>query len=102
MTKRSKKRDNAFSGRVRKVIFLTRPYILGDGVKGDFGDGTPKITVKGDVGQVNEGDEFEFEGQVVNNPRYGFEFDFSGFVHQLPHDAKELAALTQEEQRGGQ
>ena len=84
-----------FSGRVRKVIFSNPPFaILAVTVlKADFEWDTEEITVKGDVGQVNEGDEFEFEGQVVNNPRYGFEFDFSGFVHQLPHDAKELAAF---------
>ena len=71
-----------FSGRVRKVIFSNPPFaILAVTVlKADFEWDTEEITVKGDVGQVNEGDEFEFEGQVVNNPRYGFEFDFSGFV----------------------
>ena len=64
-----------FSGRVRKVIFSNPPFaILAVTVlKADFEWDTEEITVKGDVGQVNEGDEFEFEGQVVNNPRYGLD-----------------------------
>lgn len=67
-----------FSGRVRKVIFSNPPFAIlaATVLKADFEWDTEEITVKGDVGQVNEGDEFEFEGQVVNNPRYGFEFDF--------------------------
>ena len=53
-----------FSGLVRKVIFSNPPFaILAVTVlKADFEWDTEEITVKGDVGQVNEGDEFEFEG----------------------------------------
>jgi exodeoxyribonuclease V alpha subunit len=84
-----------FTGRVRKVIFSNPPFgILAVTVlTAAFDWDTEEITVKGDVGEINEGDEFEFEGQVVNNPRYGFEFDFTGFRHQLPHNQSELAAF---------
>lgn len=82
-----------FSGEIRKVIFANPPFaILAVKVaQADFTWDTDEITVKGDLGAVAAGERYDFEGQLITDPRYGFEFAFSGFRHRWPHNADEMA-----------
>lgn len=82
-----------FSGKIRKVIFANPPFaILAVTVEqAAFEWDTEEITVKGDLGKVAEGERYDFEGQVIADSRYGFEFAFSGFRHHLPHNEDEMA-----------
>ncbi|KRN58704.1 ATP-dependent RecD-like DNA helicase [Limosilactobacillus secaliphilus] len=52
---------------------------------------TDSITVKGQLGDVVEGDRYEFEGRVVDDQRYGLQFASTGCHVVLPQTASQLA-----------
>lgn len=53
---------------------------------------TDSITVKGQLGDVVEGDRYEFEGRVVDDQRYGLQFASTGCHVVLPQTASQLTS----------
>lgn len=53
---------------------------------------TDEITVKGQLGDVVEGDRYEFEGRVVDDQRYGLQFAATGCHVVLPQNSSQLAS----------
>lgn len=53
---------------------------------------TDAITVKGQLGDVVEGDRYEFEGRVVDDQRYGLQFASNGCHVVLPQTASQLTS----------
>lgn len=82
----------SFTGTVERVIFNRGLfYIVAVSVEdANFEWDTDKITVTGQIGEVVEGDQYEFDGRVVDNPRYGLQFNSNGCHAVLPHTAKAL------------
>ena len=82
----------SFTGTVERVIFNRGLFfIVAVSVEdANFEWDTDKITVTGQLGEVNEGDQYEFDGRVVDNPCYGLQFNSNGCHAVLPHTAKTL------------
>ena len=53
---------------------------------------TDEITVKGQLGDVVEGDRYEFEGRVVDDQRYGLQFASTGCHVVLPQSGSQLTS----------
>ncbi|KRL95989.1 ATP-dependent RecD-like DNA helicase [Limosilactobacillus equigenerosi] len=85
----------SFIGTVERVIFNRGLfYIAAVTVESaEFEWDTNTITVTGQLGEIKEGDHYEFDGRVVDNPRYGLQFSSTGGHAVMPKNAKELARL---------
>ena len=70
----------SFIGTVKVVIFERSLFrIISVEVEdADFNWDQESITVKGQLGDIVEGDRYEFEGRVVDDQRYGLQFASTG------------------------
>ena len=85
----------SFIGKVKVVIFergLFRIAAISVEEK-NFEWDQGEITVKGQLGEIIEGDRYEFEGRVVEDKRYGLQFACSGVHVVLPQNAPQLATF---------
>lgn len=84
-----------FIGKVKLIIFergLFKILIVEVG-EANFEWDQKEITVKGQLGDVVEGDRYEFEGRVVDDQRYGLQFAGTGAHVVLPQNAPQLATF---------
>ena len=83
----------SFIGTVKVVIFERSLFrILSVAVEdANFEWDQETITVKGQLGDVVEGDRYEFEGRVVDDPRYGLQFASTGCHVVMPQSGSQLA-----------
>ena len=84
----------SFIGTVKVVIFERSLFrIVSVAVEdADFNWDQESITVKGQLGDVVEGDRYEFEGRVVDDQRYGLQFASTGCHVVMPQSGGELTA----------
>ena len=82
-------------GKVKVVIFERGLFrILAVKVEeANFEWDQSEITIKGQLGEVVEGDRYEFEGRVVEDKRYGLQFASSGVHVVLPQNPPQLATF---------
>lgn len=82
----------SFIGTVNVVIFERSLFrILSVTVEdSQFNWDTDTITVKGQLGDVVEGDRYEFEGRVVDDQRYGLQFASTGCHVVMPQTSSQL------------
>ena len=85
----------SFIGKVKVVIFERGLFrILAVRVEEtNFEWDQEEITVKGQLGDVVEGDRYEFEGRVVDDKRYGLQFASTGAHVVLPQNPAQLATF---------
>lgn len=83
----------SFIGTVKVVIFERSLFrILSIAVEdANFEWDQETITVKGQLGDVVEGDRYEFEGRVVDDQRYGLQFAATGCHVVMPQSGSQLA-----------
>lgn len=81
-------------GKVKIIIFERSLFRIASVEVEDakFNWDQDSITVKGQLGDIVEGDRYEFEGRVVDDKRYGLQFASTGCHIVLPHTSKELAS----------
>ncbi|WP_251546999.1 SF1B family DNA helicase RecD2 [Limosilactobacillus caecicola] len=82
----------SFVGTVKVVIFERSLFrIISVAVEdANFEWDQETITVKGQLGEVVEGDRYEFEGRVVDDQRYGLQFSSTGCHVVLPQTSSQL------------
>lgn len=84
----------SFIGTVQVVIFERGLFkIISVSIEdAKFNWDQDTITVKGQLGDVVEGDRYEFEGRVVDDQRYGLQFAGTGCHVVMPQNSKQLSA----------
>lgn len=82
----------SFIGTVKVLIFERGLFrILSVSVEdANFEWDQESITVKGQLGEIVEGDRYEFEGRVVDDQRYGLQFACTGAHVVMPQSASQL------------
>lgn len=82
----------SFVGTVQVIIFERSLFrIISVAVEdANFNWDQETITVKGQLGDVVEGDRYEFEGRVVDDQRYGLQFASTGCHVVLPQTSSQL------------
>lgn len=83
----------SFIGTVKVVIFERSLFrIVSVSVEdANFEWDQETITVKGQLGDIVEGDRYEFEGRVVDDQRYGLQFAATGCHVVMPQTGSQLA-----------
>lgn len=81
-------------GTVKVVIFERSLFrILSVAVEdANFNWDQDTITIKGQLGEVVEGDRYEFEGRVVDDQRYGLQFASTGCHVVMPQTSRQLSS----------
>lgn len=84
----------SFIGTVKVVIFERSLFrIISVEVEdADFNWDQESITVKGQLGDIVEGDRYEFEGRVVDDQRYGLQFASTGCHVVMPQSSGQLTS----------
>ena len=87
----------SFIGTVKVVIFERSLFrIISVEVEdADFNWDQESITVKGQLGDIVEGDRYEFEGRVVDDQRYGLQFASTGCHVVMPQSSGQLTSYLQ-------
>lgn len=82
----------SFIGTVKVLIFERGLFrILSVSVEdANFEWDQESITVKGQLGEIVEGDRYEFEGRVVDDQRYGLQFASTGCHVVMPQSSGQL------------
>ncbi|WP_295730110.1 ATP-dependent RecD-like DNA helicase [uncultured Limosilactobacillus sp.] len=82
----------SFIGTVKVLIFERGLFrILSVSVEdANFEWDQESITVKGQLGEIVEGDRYEFEGRVVDDQRYGLQFASTGCHVVMPQSSSQL------------
>ena len=84
----------SFIGTVKVVIFERSLFrIISVEVEdADFNWDQESITVKGQLGDIVEGDRYEFEGRVVDDQRYGLQFARTGCHVVMPQSSGQVTS----------